>query len=259
MESAEAPEPFRATTHALQTRDQLVDRFWATVPDRSGEDIETLPTSLAVASAAVLGVVAVGLSVADDRFRVPLGASDDEATAAERLQFTVGEGPCLFAMHTHTEIRVSGTDMNRRWPAFYEQLAGKTSYRSIASVPFTAAEGIDAAMDIYFRDNTGAFTADLDSATTIAELIGLTLQAAATPAVPAVLERDTMLPPWLYGPAARNRLRTWIAAGVVMAYFGANSANALDRLKAWAYGAGLTVEDATDLIINGDLRPQEMA
>jgi hypothetical protein len=259
MHPTEQPGSGRDIPTALKSREELRRQFWAAIESQSSDPIELLPTSLAGAAAKVLNVAGIGLSVANDRFRVPLGASDDEAVAAERLQFTIGEGPCLSAMHTHTEIRVSGSDMNRRWPAFYEQLASRSSYRSIASVPFRAATDVNAAMDLYFRDDTGAFSTDLEDATAIAELIALALRATATPAVPSVLDRDAMLPPWLHGPAARNRLRTWIATGVLMTHFGADAAAALTRLRAWAYASGLTVDDATDLVINGDLKPEELA
>ena len=57
---------------------------------------ELLPAGLARAAVRVPpGVAGAGISVlADPGLRVPMGASDDDAATAERLQFTVGERPC---------------------------------------------------------------------------------------------------------------------------------------------------------------------
>jgi chemotaxis receptor (MCP) glutamine deamidase CheD len=55
------------------------------------------------ACAQVLRVSATGISYFSGfRHRVPLGNGDAQAVPAERLQFTVGEGPCVTA---HVEDR----------------------------------------------------------------------------------------------------------------------------------------------------------
>ena len=130
---------------AAQFRDAL-----AHTPTTDG--VELLPSTLARAGLAILPVDGVGLSVIEDRYRVPLGASDDTAIAAERLQFTVGEGPCLQALHDHTEIRASEADLRRRWPAFYDELARLTPYRSIAALPLRITPKLAGAIDLYFTD-----------------------------------------------------------------------------------------------------------
>jgi hypothetical protein len=77
----------------------VVERFAARVRGQPAElaGPELLPVRLARAAVRVLpGVAGAGISVlADPGMRVPLGASDEDAATAERLQFTVGEGPCL--------------------------------------------------------------------------------------------------------------------------------------------------------------------
>src|ERR1700710_712461 len=79
---------------------------------------ELLPVRLARACVAVLPVSGAGLSVIDDSFRVPLGASDETATTAERLQFTTGEGPCLDAARSGRMVVTRGEEISRRWPRF---------------------------------------------------------------------------------------------------------------------------------------------
>jgi hypothetical protein len=73
---------------------------------------ELLPTRLMKAAAAVLPVAAAGISIfISSGHRVPLGASDDTAALAERLQFTSGEGPCLSAHATNRATWVTNAQM----------------------------------------------------------------------------------------------------------------------------------------------------
>src|SRR4051794_10539556 len=70
---------------------------WAGARDPQTADPDLLPVRLARAAADVLGADGAGISFYEDDFRVPLGASDEMTTLAERLQFTQGQGPCLDA------------------------------------------------------------------------------------------------------------------------------------------------------------------
>jgi hypothetical protein len=125
---------------------------------------ELLPTRLATTCAVVLPVDGVGLGVVSGGFRVPLGSSDDDAGTAERLQFTVGEGPCLQAISDGREVRASAEDTARLWPTFYDELVRRTPYRSIASVPLHIAPAVHGALDLYFRDDHAAQTMNLAEA-----------------------------------------------------------------------------------------------
>src|SRR3954447_10060986 len=64
-------------------------------PDVPGPEL--LPSRLMRSCVQVLPVAGAGVSVFT---RGAGGASDDSAVLAERLQFTVGEGPCLAAHAT---------------------------------------------------------------------------------------------------------------------------------------------------------------
>jgi hypothetical protein len=215
--------------------------------------VELLPTTLAVACADVLPVDGVGLSVFSQPIRVPLGASSDEAAAAERLQFTVGEGPCIQALHDRTEIRVSGGDMRRRWPIFYDELILRTPYRSIASLPLRITAKLAGAIDFYFEDSRGAFTVDLDAATRAAGHVAETLRVTSAPAVPSMRSADVLVPAWMHSPSAGDRLRTWIATGVLIAQSGLTGPDALVRIRAYAYAEEQDLADVTTAIIDGTL------
>lgn len=93
----------------------------------------TLPARLMMALVAVLpAAAAAGISLRSRAdHRVPLGASDDTAALAERLQCTVGEGPGLNALKKDRAVLVTEADMAARWPAFHDEMMTRTPYRSM--------------------------------------------------------------------------------------------------------------------------------
>ena len=95
----------------------IAQRFQAACADVAEPElaaIELLPVLLARACARVLGVAGAGISVFADDYRVPLGASDNDASSAERLQFTLGEGPCLDAYHHAQPFRGDYATIERK-------------------------------------------------------------------------------------------------------------------------------------------------
>src|SRR6195952_1008533 len=128
-------------------------------PDLPGPEL--LPARLMRAAAAALPIAAAGISVfTTDGHRVPLGASDDTAALAERLQFTVGEGPCLSVHGTGRALLATEEVMARRWPTFHSELVGRTPFRSILSLPLDQPHlGGNAAMDLYYEESDRALDA----------------------------------------------------------------------------------------------------
>jgi hypothetical protein len=229
-------------------------RFWEAFADTPSKDgVELLPSTLAQAGLTVIRADGIGLSAIDDRFKVPLGASSESAAAAERLQFIIGDGPCLSALRGHTEVRASEDDLSRRWPAFYDELNQQTPYRSIASLPLKITTTLDGAIDFYFTHPTAAFDVDLGAATAIADEIVDALRATSTPSIPSTRTAGVLLPGWLYSPSATDRLRTWIAAGMLMSTLRLSPPDALARLRAYAYAHQRDITDTTDAIIDGTL------
>ena len=104
---------------------------------------------MAVACGRLLPIAGAGLGLMNDAFRVPLGASDDLASAAERLQFTQGEGRCLDASK-HCRLVIAGpVDIEQRWPAFARELFNLTPYRAVISLPLPLEPDLGAALDLY--------------------------------------------------------------------------------------------------------------
>jgi hypothetical protein len=75
-----------------------------------------------------------------DEWRIPVGASNNDAAVAERLQFTAAEGPCLDAQALDRPVLATETVLTQRWPQFAAALIGEarrhiTAHRVEHGVP----------------------------------------------------------------------------------------------------------------------------
>ena len=208
---------------------------------------DLLPTALVRAAAAVLPADGAGLSLIDASFRIPLGASSSDAAAAERAQFTHGEGPCLTGLQTGIVIVATLDAMQRRWPAYADDLLRSTSYRSVMSVPLRFDAGHAGAMDLYFTGPESGPHVDMINATIIAAEITSALSTAFGGRRRS--RPDHHLPTWAASPAAAARTRVWTAIGIVMAAHPMTGPDALARIRAYAYARDLTVDDLADALI----------
>ena len=122
---------------------------------------ELLPVRLARACQRVLPVAGVGISMfGTDEIRIPIGASDDDAAVAERLQFTAAEGPCLDAHALARSVLATETFIAQRWPDFYTGLVARTPFRAIAAIPWPATLKGAGTVDLLFHRSRDL--ADLD-------------------------------------------------------------------------------------------------
>jgi hypothetical protein len=214
--------------------------------DRQGDVPELLPVQLARAAAASLGVEGVGLSVHDVAGNsTPLGASDETASAAERLQFTVGSGPCMFAARSGWPVFGPEDQLRTRWPAFHDLLVTHTPYRSVVALSLPGDLRGAGALDLYLTHPVGIVTFDAVEALCVAELVSDELCHAA--AWSEWTEVDG--PPWTHGEAARQRARVWVATGMVSCGLELESGDALALLRSHAYASDRTVDAlAADLL-----------
>ena len=214
------------------------------------EDVALLPSRLAGVVRDVLGCSGAGMSVMSRDFRVPLGATDGDAAAVERLQFTAEQGPCWDAIHADVPLAADAAQIERRWPEFAEGLRSTTGYRSVVSVPLRLARGAGGAVDLYFVDGSAAGHFDLDDATVAAAHIADQLNRADAGTRPP--DRGGVAgPAWARGPAARGRLAVWIAVGMVMSETAGLPADGVALLRAAAYSAGRSVDELAADMVDG--------
>jgi hypothetical protein len=216
-----------------------------TVADPRLAGPELLPERLSIASARMLAVDGAGLSLNGDQGRrIPLGASSDHAARAERLQFTVGDGPCMTAQSSREPVFAMLGDLRRRWPAFADLLVARTPYRAVVALPLREAIAGLGAMDLYLVDEQEVPALDVFEALAVGDLVTSVLSESAVWSDWAA----TRGPEWLHGPAARRRAAVWEAVGLVGLALDVDAPTSLDLMRACAYAADRTVDDAADLL-----------
>lgn len=210
---------------------------------------ELLPTVLAQACVEVLQVAGAGLSVtralgSPRALRVPLGASDDVAARVERLQTSLGEGPCLLAADRREPLVIDAGDMASRWPVFHAELVAQTPVRSVVSLPVMWGDPAEplAALDLYLTDPDSSVPPLDLLAADIVQVIAEMLFAS-----PNTVEwRGAWLPAWMTGPSATQRMNVWVAVGILIGHAGLSSTDALAVLRAYAFGHGRNLDDVAD-------------
>jgi hypothetical protein len=236
----------------------ITGRFLAALDAEDAPDLagpELLPVRLARACARTLGVDGAGLSLVDAaQQRVPLGASSDEASTAERLQFTVGAGPCMAAQEGRQPVFAVEEDLRRRWPVFAELLSGSTSYRAVVGLPLQPALAGAGAIDLYFRRSGDVPGLDVFDALAVGELATSALSDAAVWSAWSPAEG----PQWLQGPAPRRRAAVWEALGKVSVELDVGIPTALALMRAAAYGSHRTTDDVAGDLLAGRLRAADL-
>ena len=143
---------------------------------------ELLPSRLAKACTRVLPIAGAGISMfTAPTMRIPVGASDDTATTAERLQFTVAQGPCIDAHHTGQRVVATEPVIAERWPIYHDRLITQTPVRGIVAVPLGDGLNGIGALDLYCHRSADVAAIDATATTAIAAQIATTLRAAAVP------------------------------------------------------------------------------
>jgi hypothetical protein len=224
-----------------------------TEPELAGPEL--LPVRLARAVAQTLRVDGAGLSLLDVAQQpMPLGGSSEIAETAERLQFTVGEGPCMNAQTTRQPVFAVEQDLRRRWPMFTALLFDATPYRAVVALPLQPALAGAGAIDLYFTRSDDVPGLDVFEAHAVGGLVASALADAAVWSSWSPEEG----PDWLRGPAPRRRAAVWEAMGKVSVELGIGVPAALDLLRARAYGRGTSVDDVAAQLLSGALRPADL-
>lgn len=226
----------------------ITEQFSAAVAATGGElpGLELLPERLARACRDVLPVDGAGISLffAADR-RLPLGASDDESAEVERLQFTVGEGPCLSSHAEGRAVLADEAAIRSRWPAFHDDMVARTAVRGVVSLPLGDQFRDMGVLDLYLVPPRDVEGLDMGAALTVADEVTAALRATNAP-TSAVADG----PAWLDAPAAERRSLVWQAIGFVNMGLGLTSPDALALLRAHAYSEAMAVDDLAALVLD---------
>jgi hypothetical protein len=232
----------------------LVDRFAAAVAaETDDDDGHLLPDRLTRAAARVLAADGAGLSVlSGPHGRSPLGASSPDAARAERLQFTVGSGPCLLAHESGQPVFVVEPDIRHRWPAFADLLLSTTPFHGIVSLPLRGP--ISGALNLFFRDPGDVARLDVFDAVAVGDLV---LSALGDAAVWSDWSAAAG-PDWLSSPPALRRAAVWQAVGRTSVALDLAAPEALALLRAHAYAGGRSLDSVAADLVSGRLVPADI-
>ena len=205
--------------------------------------------AVCVACAAVVGTTGAGIMFkVGDRHHGSLGSSDETAGLVEELQFTLGEGPCIDAYDTGRPVAEPdlANPTRLRWPAFSGPVVG-VGVRAVFAFPLQLGAIHLGALDLHC-DHAGALRLDQhNDALTVARVVThalLDVQAA----VPA----GGLAPE--FADAEILRVEVHQASGMLAAHLDISVADALVRLRAWAYAEGRPVRDVARDVITKRLR-----
>ena len=232
----------------------LADRYRTTVAarcDAAGDAGPLLPKLLAEVCVTLLPVQGAGISFTQE-LRIPLGASDETASRAERLQSTLDEGPCLTAVETPLPLAAGQSDLARRWPMFHSELLEQTPYRSVVSLPLLAPRGGRlGALDLYSTDPEPMEEPLLGS---LGESIGSPMAAMLLGGLGA----DSTLPGWLSSAEAQQRMTVWSAVGILLGRSRLDNADALAVLRGHAFAEGTSLDEVAARLVRREIEPEAL-
>lgn len=232
---------------------------WIDSSTRSESEPGLLPARLVRACLEVLPAAGAGLSVLRETFRVPLAATDAGARLAERLQFTLSEGPCLTAAAERRVVVATRDELEDRWPLYAHELFSRTPYRAVVALPFALGAQTDGALDLYQTDPAQLWALRLTETSVITDEIAGALIAQSSEESRTASNWHEEAPSWLQTESVSQRMLLWVAIGVVMAhFFDLTESDALALLRSHAYSLDMTVDDLAEQITEGTRSPSDM-
>lgn len=234
------PEPESQLTRARS----LLDREPA-LPDGPGGRTGAL-TRLCAALVRAVPASGAGMTVTlADSPAMVLAASGPQAEELEELQLTIGEGPCVDAATDRRPVLepdLSGAG-SRRWPA-YAPAAHALSVGAVFAFPIQVGAACLGVLDIYREEPGSLPTAGLGDAFAFADV-----------ALEVLLDdqQDLVGPqPSTLGEAL-TPLELYQAQGMVMIQLGGTLAEAMVRIRAFAYAHDQRLGDVARDIASGRL------
>lgn len=189
---------------ASQLQDLLMDT----------ENVEEFLDRLAVFSAATLthsvgAEIECGVTLQRRRRTMTVAGSSPRAIALDRIEQSIGYGPCIEALRTKSAVLLADVDTDSRWPGYQLQLAAN-GCRSTLGVPLEIGEDAAAALN-FFGSDTGLFTEEIIAeAQGFADLAGRALRLAVRIGTAQSRAEDLQA-------AMEHRTSIDLACGIVMA------------------------------------------
>ncbi|TFV78614.1 ANTAR domain-containing protein [Blastococcus sp. CT_GayMR19] len=206
---------------------------------------------LCTACVELLEVDGASVSLAHDgSTQGTFGSSGAMSRQLDELQFTFGEGPCLDAVRQGGPVLVADLDdpSEDRWPAFTGALL-KSGVNAVFALPVTIASQQIGALDLFRRRRGQLSAAALTGGLLAAELAALPL----LDLMGSDLEWDVAArggDGWEQ-LASLSRVEVYQATGMLIGALDIGPAEALVRLRAYAFSHGMTAAETAWGIVEG--------
>jgi GAF domain-containing protein len=215
----------------------------------AAEDLVGLLSHVCRIAAAELTASGVGVSVmTGDGGRSLYAASDALSERFEDLQFLLGEGPCIEAFDGRRPVLIAdlSSDALQRWP-LYAPVVYEDGLRAVFAFPLQVGAARLGVMDV-FREQSGPLTqVQLSMAFLVADIIVETLldrhESHSRQRIAGGLT-------WSVG----NRAQLFQAQGMVMVQLGISLAEAMVRMRAYAFAEDRRLDDVARDVVNRTLR-----
>ncbi|WP_445153566.1 GAF and ANTAR domain-containing protein [Arthrobacter sp. Hor0625] len=150
-----------------------------------------------------------GVTLRRRKRNMTVAGSSGNAVMLDRIEQSLGDGPCIEALRTKGIVLLADVDTDPRWPEYQKQLAAH-GCRSTLGVPLEIDADSTAALN-FFADSTGVFTAGIVAeASGFADLAGRALRLAVRIGTAQTRAEDLQA-------AMEHRTSIDLACGVVMA------------------------------------------
>ena len=199
----------------------------------------------------VLQVSGAGVTLMSGTNAGPVCASNERAGTLEELQFTLGQGPCREAFDTRMPVAEPQLERNGRgrWPGFTPP-ALDLGTRGVFAFPLQVSNVPVGVLTLY-QDRAGDLTSEqVADSLVVAEVLGRTMIDLQADGGTDVLVDDL-------ADASSHRAEVHQASGMLAVRFGMPVADALARLRAYAYAAERPLADIALDVVQGRLRLDE--
>jgi len=224
------------------------DRFSRLAMAFARETARSSTARLCTACVDVLSVTGAGITIMGGDQAGPICVSDPNVAALEDLQYTIGQGPCRDAFHTGVWVHAPRLDMDTsiRWPSFVA-MARESGIRAVFAYPLIAANSKIGVLALYQSVEGDLTPAQHDDSIALAEILTET-----------VLSLQDDAPPGTLAPglddAVQYRAEIYQASGMIAIQLAIPAAEALMRIRAYAFANDQTVAETAAQIVARRLR-----
>jgi hypothetical protein len=218
-----------------------------------GDPAVSMADRLCLACVGLLEVDGAAISVMlEGSSQGTVGSSGELSRRLDELQFTFGEGPCIDAVRRGGPVIAENLagPREQRWPVYTGAVLG-LGVRAVYALPIHLANSTVGALDLY-RHKAGPLEGDSRLggllAAELAVLPVLTLLSDGADPL-AVADGDAAWDQL----ASMARVEVYQATGMVMGQLSVGPAEALVRLRAYAFARGLTASEVAWSIVRRQL------